>query len=585
MLTIPRTPRIPTVRRIPRTTTTRRVIRRCVSRRSAGEGHAAGGGGPSPPAAGRSTATRDSDSESDDAVGDEAAEPATAGGDTAGPSDPAAAEAEVADGAKPRAKRPPRPKKAAAVELGDDDPELPDRMSEGRVQDPEVGAKAVVPRRPQIGDIRPQPAGRPQIGDTRPAPAAAGGRSGGAAAEPDGGPEAKKKRRRATPKPKKPATTKPTSAGPPPVLDAEAMEKRHGRERNGRPVGRYLMAVQAREGSTQVAVLEGRSLIEHYVSRPADDIGQIHGNIYLGRVQNVLPGMEAAFVDIATPKNAVLYRGDVQYDTEDIVEKADEAADRADAPGPSADPLPGDQEPDRRTRAPGSPRRSRSPAGSSCSSPTRGTYGISKRLPEDERKRLRTILDRVKPVEHGLIVRTAAENVTEHELAADVTRLAETWNEIERKAESARKANQCRLLYREPELAVRVIREEFNAEYRGDRDRRPDAVRGGQVLRRGDEPRARRSGRVLRRAGGRAADLREAPHPRAAAQGARPQGVAAVRRLADHRAHRGVDRDRRQHRQERRHDQPRGDRVPQQPRGGRARSPASCACATSAGSS
>ena len=72
---------------------------------------------------------------------------------------------------------------------------------------------------------------------------------------------------------------------------------------------------------TQVAVLEGRTLIEHYVSRPADDISQIHGNIYLGKVQNVLPGMEAAFVDISTPKNAVLYRGDVQYDAEDIVEK------------------------------------------------------------------------------------------------------------------------------------------------------------------------------------------------------------------------------------------------------------------------
>ena len=91
-----------------------------------------------------------------------------------------------------------------------------------------------------------------------------------------------------------------------------------GRERNGKPIGRYFMCVQVREGITQVAVLEGRNLIEHYVSRPADDVSQIHGNIYLGRVQNVLPGMEAAFVDIATPKNAVLYRGDVQYDSEDI---------------------------------------------------------------------------------------------------------------------------------------------------------------------------------------------------------------------------------------------------------------------------
>ena len=96
--------------------------------------------------------------------------------------------------------------------------------------------------------------------------------------------------------------------------------ERRGRERNGRPVGRYLMCVQVRDGLAQVAVLEGRNLIEHYVSRPADDVSQIHGNIYVGRVQNVLPGMEAAFVDIATPKNAVLYRGDVQYDAEDIEE-------------------------------------------------------------------------------------------------------------------------------------------------------------------------------------------------------------------------------------------------------------------------
>ena len=71
-------------------------------------------------------------------------------------------------------------------------------------------------------------------------------------------------------------------------------------------------------------MLEGRTLIEHYVSRPADDISQIHGNIYVGKVQNVLPGMEAAFVDIGTPKNAVLYRGDVQYDAEDIVERSSE---------------------------------------------------------------------------------------------------------------------------------------------------------------------------------------------------------------------------------------------------------------------
>src|SRR3546814_20270015 len=86
------------------------------------------------------------------------------------------------------------------------------------------------------------------------------------------------------------------------------------------------MAVPGTDNATQIAVLEGRNLIEHYVSRPSDDVSQNHGNIYLGKVQNVLPGMEAAFVDIATPKNAVLYRGDVQYDAEDLEGGAKAAA-------------------------------------------------------------------------------------------------------------------------------------------------------------------------------------------------------------------------------------------------------------------
>jgi ribonuclease E len=75
------------------------------------------------------------------------------------------------------------------------------------------------------------------------------------------------------------------------------------------------MAVHVHNDTRHIAILEGRTLIEYYVSRPTDDVTQIHGNVYMGRVQNVLPGMEAAFIDISTPKNAVLYRGDVQYNT------------------------------------------------------------------------------------------------------------------------------------------------------------------------------------------------------------------------------------------------------------------------------
>ena len=246
-------------------------------------------------------------------------------------------------------------------------------------------------------------------------------------------------------------------------LDADVLERRRGRERNGRPVGRYLMCVQVRPTLTQVAVLEGRTLIEHYVSRPADDVSQIHGNIYVGKVQNVLPGMEAAFVDIGTPKNAVLYRGDVQYDAEDIVEKSSH---------PRIEQM-------LRSKQLIVCQVTKNPIGAKGARltqevsmpgrfvvliPNSNTYGISKRLPDDVRKRLRNILDRLKPEEHGLIVRTAAEHATEHELRADMGRLLDQWNAIEAKA---KKAQGPTLLYREPELAVRVIREEFNADYRG----------------------------------------------------------------------------------------------------------------------
>ena len=303
----------------------------------------------------------------------------------------------------------------------------------------------------------PNPARKPQIGDTRPAPAAAP-----AAQQEKSGDSAnnKKKRRRGG---RGRSRSGGQGSGRDSVdIDAEIIERRRGRERNGRPVGRYLMCVQVREGVTQVAVMEGRSLIEHYVSRPADDVGQIHGNIYMGRVQNVLPGMEAAFVDIATPKNAVLYRGDVQFDGEDVDTKDTARIEHI-----------------LRSRQMILCQVTKNPIGAKGARltqevsipgrfvvliPNSKTYGISKRLEDSERRRLRNILDRVKPAEHGVIVRTAAEHATEHELTADMTRLLEEWASIE---EAAKAATGPQLLYREPELAVRVIREEFNADYRG----------------------------------------------------------------------------------------------------------------------
>ena len=381
-----------------------------------------------------------------------------------------------------------------------DDFELPERMNEGRA-DVEAATEALVPR-PKIGDTRPSsvpatpplsstPSGVTMPGGTRaggprpnnqrkgkgqqnakknaPKDAAAqdgvtpdqeavveGVPTSGETAAPTGESANAKKKRRRNNKPRGGSDIRNNDRS-----DAAVVERRKGRERNGRPIGRYFMAVQVRNDLTQVAVMEGRSLIEHYVSRPADDVAQIHGNIYVGKVQNVLPGMEAAFVDIGTPKNAVLYRGDVQYDAEDIVDseprieqilKGKQLIVCQVTKNPIA--LKGA----RLTQEVSLPGRF------VVLIPNSKTYGISKRLPDDVRKRLRGILDRVKPAEHGLIVRTAAESATEHELHADMTRLLDQWNAIEAKAA---KASGPTLLYREPPLAVRVIREEFNSDYRG----------------------------------------------------------------------------------------------------------------------
>jgi ribonuclease E len=386
----------------------------------------------------------------------------------------------------------------AAPGAGANPVELPERMSEGRPS-PEAAARAVVPR-PKIGDTRPAPPSGPAVtmpGGTRAgAPASGRGKGAkspktsaasgaGAAASPassntaatntaatstaasnpgsgstdgagsDGG--ARKKRRRNG----RGRGAGSEDRGTTRSTDADVVERRRGRERNGRPIGRHFMCVQVRPNLTQVAVLEGRSLIEHYVSRPADDVAQIHGNIYVGKVQNVLPGMEAAFVDIGTPKNAVLYRGDVQYDAEDIVDsqpRIEQILKGKQLIVCQVTKNPIGVKGARLTQEVSLPGRF------VVLIPNSKTYGISKRLPDAERKRLRNILDRVKPAEHGLIVRTAAETATEHELRADMTRLVEQWNDIEAKA---KKANGPTLLYREPPVAVRVIREEFNSDYRG----------------------------------------------------------------------------------------------------------------------
>ena len=224
------------------------------------------------------------------------------------------------------------------------------------------------------------------------------------------------------------------------------------------------MCVHVRPHATQVAVLEGRILVEHYVSRASDDATQIDGNIYRGRVQNVLPGMEAAFVDIGTPKNAVLYRGDVRYDRDDI-ETASSSTLRIEQML-----KPGQLIVCQVTKNPIGAKGARLtqevslPGRFVVMVPDSSAFGISKRLEDTERRRLRRIVDDTRPKGHGLIVRTAAEGASREELAGDVERLMAQWAAIEAEANRTTLPG---LLYREPDLAVRIVREEFNREYRG----------------------------------------------------------------------------------------------------------------------
>jgi ribonuclease E len=250
-------------------------------------------------------------------------------------------------------------------------------------------------------------------------------------------------------------------------LDSETLERRRGTHRKGRPAGRYLMVVHQRhDGVAHIAVLEGRQLVEHYVSTPTDDITSIDGNIYLGRVQNVLPGMEAAFIDIGTPKNGVLYRGDVAYDPADV-----EGGDKGEKPRIERVLRNGQAIIVQVTKNPIAHKGARLTQEVSLAGrfvvmvPGQPqTYGISKRLPDDERKRLRRVLDRLRPADAGLIARTAAEGATEEELERDMLRLTAQWKQI---SELAKKARPGSLLYKEPALAIRLIREEFTKEYRG----------------------------------------------------------------------------------------------------------------------
>jgi len=235
-----------------------------------------------------------------------------------------------------------------------------------------------------------------------------------------------------------------------------------------------LMVITEHAERDQIAVLEEDVLVQHYVTRAGAT--SMVGNVYLGRVQNVLPGMEAAFVDVGRGRNGVLYAGEVNYSPEDI-----------EGPAPRIEQLlkAGQAVMVQVTKDPMGGKGARLTANLSLAgrylvlAPNQNLQGISRRLGDDARKRLKSMLKRVKPPEHGVIVRTAAEGVSEDELEADLRRLLEIWNDIQKKAKKGKAPT---VLYEEPELTVRVVRDLFtDEEFRGletDSKRVYDKIRG-----------------------------------------------------------------------------------------------------------
>ncbi|WP_332663291.1 Rne/Rng family ribonuclease [Aeromicrobium sp.] len=255
-------------------------------------------------------------------------------------------------------------------------------------------------------------------------------------------------------------------------LEAKKQRRREGREAGRRraPIvseAEFLarresvkreMVVRQRDDYTQIAVIEDNVLVEHYVARESQI--SIIGNVYLGKVQNVLPSMEAAFVDIGAGRNAVLYAGEVDWTT--LGNGKQRKIEDALKPGQTIlvqvtkDPI--GQKGARLTSQVSLPGRFL------VLVPGGQTSGISRKLPENERARLKTLLKEVLPDDTGVIVRTAAEGATEEQLTRDVTALTARWEDIQRKVEAGKSPD---LLYSEPDLMIKVVRDLFNEDFQG----------------------------------------------------------------------------------------------------------------------
>jgi ribonuclease E len=262
------------------------------------------------------------------------------------------------------------------------------------------------------------------------------------------------------------------------VAGSTRLEAKKQRRREGREAGRRrapivseaeflarresvnrVMAIRQKGDITQIAVLEDNVLVEHYVARESQT--SLIGNVYLGRVQNVLPSMEAAFIDIGKGRNAVLYAGEVNWSS--LGHKEGQPR-KIESVLSSGQPILVQV-----TKDPIGHKGARLTSQVSLAGrflvyvPDGTTSGISRKLPDTERNRLKTLLKDIVPDTAGVIVRTAAEGAAEDELTRDVERLKARWEDIEKKA--ANKSAGAQLLYGEPDLTLKVVRDLFTEDF------------------------------------------------------------------------------------------------------------------------
>lgn len=281
---------------------------------------------------------------------------------------------------------------------------------------------------------------------------------------------------------RQPRQAAPLITEPQRVKGSTRLEAKKQRRRDGRDAGRRrpviteaeflarresvdrVMIVRSKFGRIQIAVLEDGVLVEHYVARAQD--ASLIGNVYLGRVQNVLPSMEAAFVDIGRGRNAVLYAGEVDWEAAAAAAESD--GNKNQARKIELALKPGDKVLVQVTKDPIGHKGARLTSQISLPGrylvyvPNGSMNGISRKLPDTERARLKKILKEVLPDENGVIVRTAAEGATEEQLTLDVQRLISQWAEISRAVETQPAPA---LLHSEPDLLLKIVRDVFNEDF------------------------------------------------------------------------------------------------------------------------